>query len=186
MSDLNFERAEYTGDQPPIHPLAPQSEFDRANAADASPFLRAILFGCGAAILGSLLYAAFTIATHIEIGYVALGVGYLIGKAMMAGSGQRGGRNYQIAATVLTYLAVSMTAVTKILWGAHQDGIKLDHLPPSLVLVLAKYGVASPFLRLGDGLGGIISLFILFIALRAAWRLTSARASIAANPFTAS
>ena len=185
--DLNFDQARYApaaGDLGAA--VTPVPEFERLNGGDSAAFFRAIALGAGAAVVGSLLYAAFTIATHIEIGYVALGVGYLIGKAMMTGSGDRGGRNYQVVAVILTYLAVSMTAVTKILWGAHRSGMRLDHISGPMFGVLAEYGVASPFLRLRGGLGGLISLFILFIALRAAWRLTSARPGIAAHPFTAS
>lgn len=182
--DLDFDRARYT----PLEPInrAPDPEFYRINSGDSSAFLRAIVFGLGAAIVGSLVYAAFTIATHIVIGYVALGVGYMVGKAMMAGSGQRGGRNYQIASAILTYLAVSMTAVTEILWSLHQRGATLGHISPELGFVLLKYGLTSPFLGLTNGIGGIISLFILFIALRAAWRLTSASANTASHPFAAS
>ncbi len=74
-------------------------------------FVRAVMFGIGAAILGLILYAAFGIITGIEIGYVALAVGWLIGKAMRKGSKGVGGRRYQITAAVLTYAAVSMAAV---------------------------------------------------------------------------
>ncbi len=74
-------------------------------------FVRALLFGAGAAILGLILYAAFGIITGIEIGYVSLAVGWLIGKAMRKGSNGVGGRRYQIAAAVLTYAAVSMAAI---------------------------------------------------------------------------
>ena len=91
--DLNFDRADYTS-RTILTPDAPVPEYYRANTGDNGAFLKAILFGIGGAILGSLLYAAFSIATHIEIGYMAIGVAYLVGKAMMAGSGQRGGRNY--------------------------------------------------------------------------------------------
>jgi hypothetical protein len=45
------------------------------------------------------------------IGYLSLGVGYLVGKAMMAGSHGVGGRRYQIGAVLLTYAAVSMSAI---------------------------------------------------------------------------
>ncbi len=74
-------------------------------------FVRALLFGIGAAVVGMILYAVFEIATGLIIGYVALAVGYLVGKAMMKGSNGRGGRRYQITAAVLTYAAVSLAAI---------------------------------------------------------------------------
>ncbi len=76
-----------------------------------SAFVHAMLFGFGAAILGMILYSAFGIITGIVIGYLSLGVGYLVGKAIRTGSGGIGGRRYQIAAIAFTYFAVSMSAV---------------------------------------------------------------------------
>jgi hypothetical protein len=74
-------------------------------------FVRALTFGIGAAILGLIGYAAFTIITGIMIGYISLAVGWLIGKAMRTGSSGVGGRRYQIAAALFTYAAVSMAAI---------------------------------------------------------------------------
>lgn len=74
-------------------------------------FVRGILFGIGGFGLGLVAYAGFTIVTGIEIGFVSLAVGWLVGKAIMMGSGGIGGRRYQIAAVLLTYAAVSMAAV---------------------------------------------------------------------------
>jgi hypothetical protein len=76
-----------------------------------SAFVRGILFGIGAAIAGMILYATFAITTGIIIGYVSLAVGWMVGKAIIKGSGGIGGRRYQIAAAVLTYAAVAMAAV---------------------------------------------------------------------------
>lgn len=76
-----------------------------------SAFMRALLFGFGAAILGLILYSAVGIITGLEIGYVSLAVGYLVGKAMKAGSKGLGGRRYQVTAVLLTYAAVSLSAV---------------------------------------------------------------------------
>src|SRR5262249_43928491 len=59
-------------------------------------FVRAILFGLGGFVLGLALYAGFTILTGIEIGFVSLAVGWLVGKAMMMGSQGAGGRRDQI------------------------------------------------------------------------------------------
>jgi hypothetical protein len=74
-------------------------------------FVRGLIFGFGGFIAGLVLYAGFTILTGIEIGFVSLAVGWLVGKAIRLGSGGIGGRRYQIAALLLTYAAVSMASV---------------------------------------------------------------------------
>ena len=74
-------------------------------------YVRGLLYGIGAAIAGLILYAAFAITTGIIIGYVSLAVGWMVGKAILKGSGGVGGRRYQITAALLTYSAVSMAAV---------------------------------------------------------------------------
>lgn len=158
-------------------------------------YVRAILYGIGAAIIGMILYALFEIVTGIIIGYLAIGVGFLVGKAMKYGSKGRGGRRYQITAALLTYFSVSMAAVPVAI---HQytsekpaqtvsapGNTTADNsntstesksgstgLGPAL-LALAGFGIASPFLELGDGFGGIIGLFILFIGIRFAWNFTA-------------
>lgn len=74
-------------------------------------FVRALLFGLGGFAIGLVLYAGFEIATGISIGYLALAVGWIVGKAMMLGSKGVGGRRYQITAVLLTYAAVSMASI---------------------------------------------------------------------------
>ena len=86
-----------------------------------SAFVRGLLFGIGGFVLGLILYAGFTIATGIEIGFVSLAVGWLVGKAVMMGSGGIGGRRYQIAAVVLTYAAVSMAFVPILIYYVNKE-----------------------------------------------------------------
>ena len=74
-------------------------------------FPRALLFGAGGAVLGIILYSAVGIITGLEIGYVSLAVGFIVAKAVLKGSRGIGGRKYQIAAVLLTYFAVSLSAV---------------------------------------------------------------------------
>jgi hypothetical protein len=85
-----------------------QTQLPKDNHAS---FVRALMFGIGAAILGLIGYAAFSIITGIQIGYISLAVGWLIGKAMRTGSRGIGGLRYQIAAALFTYAAVSMAAI---------------------------------------------------------------------------
>lgn len=178
----DFEKAEYIGkrEAPPTHQEQiisgdVDSRSWDAQRDDSARFAQALLFGGVAAIVGCILYAAFTIVTHIEIGYVAIGVGYLVGKAMLYGTGGSGGRKYQVAAAILTYLSVAMAAVPEILWHLRSTGTDISRISTRGVLFLAKYGIASPFLELKNGLGGLIGLFILFIGMRAAWGLTAGR-----------
>src|SRR5215471_5725443 len=163
-----------------------------------STFMKALLFGCGGALIGMILYSAVGIITGLEIGYVSIAVGYLVGRAMMMGSSGVGGRRYQVAALVLTYAAVSLSAVPI---GLHQlskekpqpqnVGVVSAAATPRVettssaapeklsiggmivaVGVLAAYGLASPILSLAEPLQGLIGLVILFVGLRFAWKLT--------------
>jgi hypothetical protein len=78
-------------------------------------FLRALMLGAGAAVLGLILYATFTIVTGWSIGYLALAVGWLVAKGIMKGSNGVGGTRYQITAVLLTYMAISMASIPVIL-----------------------------------------------------------------------
>jgi hypothetical protein len=161
-----------------------------------SAFVRALTLGIPAAILGLILYATFEIMTGWVIGYLSLGVGYLVGKAMIKGSGGLGGRRYQIAAVILTYAAVSMAEIPVALTqmnkekktqtssaesstGDGQSGQQDAPAPKEKMNLgkalgyLALLGLASPFLELQNPVSGLIGLVILFVGLQIAWKLTA-------------
>jgi hypothetical protein len=152
-------------------------------------FARGVLFGIGAAILGLVLYVAVALTTGLIIGFVSLGVGYIVGKAVVMGSGGLGGRRYQIAAVLLTYMAVSLAAVpiaisqqmkqrsaqqhAQVSGSATANAPKMS--PTKAVATLTLLGLASPFLDLADPAHGIIGLIILFVGIRIAWKITAGR-----------
>jgi hypothetical protein len=77
-----------------------------------SAFVRALAYGIGAAVTGLAGYALIAILLQgWVISYMSIGVGWIVGTAMIKGSHGVGGRRYQIAAAVLTYAAVSMAAI---------------------------------------------------------------------------
>lgn len=178
-------------------------------------FVRAVLFGLGGSLVGLVLYAGFTIVTGIEIGFVSLAVGWLVGKAMMMGSGGAGGRRYQIVAVLLTYAAVSLAFIpiaihymkthpevfqkktagssTAGTSGSPQaSGNNGQPAPPApkplaaRVAALVGLGLASPFLQLTSGFSGLIGLFILFIGMQFAWKITRGVRLAITGPFQAS
>ena len=159
--------------QPLCEPCANMAVSAPPDGASAA-FSKAILFGIGAAVVGSILYAVVEIATGWTIGYVALAVGWMVGKAMKLGSQGRGGRRYQIAAAVMTYVAVSSASLIVTLHTIQKQNPNGQFVfGERFALFAVKYGLLSPFLELRDGLGGVIGLFILFIGVRAAWALTA-------------
>jgi len=182
-------------------------ELQRRHPADShAGYVRGILFGVGAAIVGMAGYAGFTILTGLYIGYVSLAVGWLVGKAIMLGSKGIGGRRYQIAAVILTYAAVSLAAVPiaisyQLKAKSHSESVQpqqqqsateAENSQPeqaqpkpklsfgAAILQLLVIGLASPFLELQDPVHGIIGLVILMVGIRIAWQITtgSRRANI--------
>jgi hypothetical protein len=145
-----------------------------------SRYVRGLIFGIGAAVLGLILYATFEIVTGWIIGYVSLAVGYIVGKGINLGSRGAGGRKYQITAVVLTYAAVSLAAVPVIISYARSHRDPQNHQQvqqqqansgsvqtqpsseaagssrrPSMSLTeallrLSLIGLASPFLELAE------------------------------------
>lgn len=77
-------------------------------------FRRALGFGLGAAIAGALLYYGFQVITGINLGLIAVLVGFMVGKAVFVGTEHRGGRRYQVLAVVLTYFAIASTYLPEV------------------------------------------------------------------------
>jgi hypothetical protein len=186
------------------------SKLQGSRMQDSHPaFVRALIFGIAGAIVGLILYATVEIATGIIIGYMSLGVGFLVAKAMMVGSKGTGGRRYQITAAVLTYAAVSMAAIPVALVPMirnHSQQQKQHQASPSqqnpqqqttetedttektsfakALGVLALIGLASPFLELFDSpFHGLIGLVILLVGIQIAWRMTAGKQLDIFGPF---
>jgi hypothetical protein len=202
----NFDRADYDQAPPPAEECAYcrrgiTAEYYRVDGNLACPtcarvaqsltpldsrktYSRAVLFGIGAAIVGCIAYALVTIMTGWTVGYLAIGVGYLVGKAMKAGSHGLGGRRYQITAAVLTYAAVAMAFVPLALHELAKEGTVRMGTTVRGAGILVGLGLASPFLKLAISPGrGLLGLFIIFISISAAWRLTQRVAFAVEGPF---
>jgi hypothetical protein len=70
--------------------------------------LKAFLFGLGAAIAGSVIYYSVMKYLELEIGYVAILIGFMVGYAVRNAVSGRGGRRFQLLAASLTYFAVAL------------------------------------------------------------------------------
>lgn len=149
---------------------------------DSGVFLQALGCSVVGVIAGAALNAGFIILTGINIGYLALVVGWLVAKAMMVGSNGRGGRPYQIAAVILTLISVALSNAVIVYW----FGQKENPIPLTLLNIVSLLiaGCVHPFVRLlSSPVGGMVGLFIIFIGARAAWRMTSGDPAAVRHPF---
>lgn len=85
-----------------------------AQGSRAGRFLRATLFGLGAAAVGSGIWYAVRAITGYEVGIIAIAVGFLVGAAVRKGSNGRGGWRYQALAMFLTYASIVTAYVPDI------------------------------------------------------------------------
>ena len=147
-------------------------------APKPAPWVRFVIFGLGAAFAGCILYA-IPLALGVQIGIVALAVGWMVGKAIRAGSYGTGGRPQQILAVTLTYFAISTSSFPAALFV--NRGRDIGFSAGSLILV----PLAGPFLELRTSpAGGLISLFILFVGLQRAWVMTARHEIMVTGPYS--
>ncbi len=168
-------------------------------APPAISLAKAALYGAGAAFAGFLLYALVGILLGLEIGFISILVGILVGKAVRKGSGGLGGRPQQFLAVALTYLAISTSSIPVAIYHmakqpktveSGQTERQVTPTPQAPALSLGKalatlfvLGVASPFLGLSTGVSGLLSLAIIGFGLLQAWRLTGRTELLVMGPY---
>jgi DNA-directed RNA polymerase subunit RPC12/RpoP len=168
-------------------------------------WVRLVIYGAGAALAGCILYA-IPLAMGFQIGIVALAVGWMVGKAIRAGGYGIGGRPQQILAVALTYFAISTSFIPALVFTGMKKGFTQRSAarnpsaqpaaapvakpvkalsPGKAVAGLLVLAVISPFLELASSpVGGLISLFIIFIGLQRAWALTAGHEILVTGPYS--
>jgi len=165
------------------------------------PLLVAGVFGLGAGIVGAIIYYAVIAIANLEIGIIAILIGYMVGYAVRKGARGRGGLRFQVLAVALTYASVAL-AYTPIAFksiDARRQAQKASATnsssdaregtaatsaaiarPSGGDLLLAAAGLsvfiaALPVLVVvGSFPSGLISAFIIFLGMRQAWKMTGA------------
>ncbi len=180
---------------------APSSLIERSGR-----FSRALLFGFGGMLAGSTVWYLVMKVANLEIGLIAILLGWLVANGVLKGSGNRGGRRYQVLAVLLTYFGIGtaylpfaveaslqQTATTDA-GGASTTGATAPEAaspaPRSTGFMGFLAGIAFliwgilslPVLTL-SGTGAIISVLIYAFAIMKAWQLTAERRVAISGPF---
>jgi hypothetical protein len=156
----------------------------------------AALCGIGAAIVGAFIYFAVLYFANLQIGIIAILIGYMVGYTVRVGASGRGGFRFQILAVALTYGSVALAYApvvviagarasqrTERAEGATARAPTPDSRPQANarrnpvvgVAALLAFIAALPVLVVWGSLpSGLISAFIIAIGMRQAWRMTGA------------
>jgi hypothetical protein len=92
--------------------------------AGGAAFLRAWLWGGGVAVLGSIVWYLIAKLANMELGIVAIAVGYGVGMAVRRASRGRGGWKFQALAIFLTYASIVTSYVPFVIQGLRQAAEK--------------------------------------------------------------
>jgi hypothetical protein len=163
------------------------------------PLATAGVFGLAAGVAGAAIYYAVIAIAHLEIGIVAILIGYMVGYAVRKAARARGGLRFQVLAVALTYLSVAF-AYTPLVFEQARAGRNAENEQASSItdgrpdvttsgvrqqpsgarslvgwVLLAGFIAALPVMMIvGSFPSGLISAFIIFIGMRQAWRMTGA------------
>jgi hypothetical protein len=163
------------------------------------PFVRSALFGAGAGIAGAAIYFAVLAVAHLEIGIVAILIGYMVGYAVRKGARGRGGLRFQVMAAVLTYLSVAFAYAPVVFKQAIDEHAKRPQTAATapapartatparsdrpaggggfvtgLALLLGFVSILPVLIVVGSLPSGLITAVIIGVGIRQAWRMTAA------------
>jgi hypothetical protein len=128
---------------------------------------RALLFGAVAAVAGSLVYLVVLAVTGYEIGLISVLVGWMVGRAVSMGSGNRGGWLYQAMAIGLTYLAICMGYIPQIVDAWRQSGEAVVLTGALMYVAAFLVSLTLPFAYITQApIGALIVAFGLYQAWR--------------------
>ena len=166
------------------------------------PFAIASACGFFAALAGAIIYYVVLAVFNLEIGIVAVLIGYMVGYSVRKGA-RGGGLRFQILAVVLTYAAVALAYTPIVVRSALAAGNEPtaqvetnrgENVPattpsrdqPSTrtaltrsaaflgIVALLAFAAALPVLAIVSSFpSGLISAVILLVGLRQAWRMTA-------------
>jgi hypothetical protein len=131
------------GDKPICASCRTSVETTRATSRTPKAFARALGFGLGAALAGAGVYYAVIALLDLEIGIVAILIGWMVGRAIQKALPGGGSRRYQVLAAVLTYFAVGAAYLPLVL-GETRKNDTANRQDSTAVVAQQESPAASP------------------------------------------
>jgi hypothetical protein len=130
-------------------------------------FIKGLLLGVLAGAVGAAAWYGVRVLAHSEWSIIAIGIAILVGGAIRAASGGRGGLPYQLLAVALTYVAICANYIPDIYRAMANSPQGRDVPAPFLVLSAFIFSLRIPFLL---GVENAMGWVIIAIGLWVAWK----------------
>lgn len=88
-------------------PACSQQASAQPSGSKIGRLFKATVLGIVGGLIGAAVWYGVRQAANMEVGIIAIGVGFLVGTAVRKGSGDRGGRGYQVLAVLITYCSIA-------------------------------------------------------------------------------
>jgi hypothetical protein len=220
--DLQFHKAEFSGRKCVVCKSAIGDSYYQIQGRDAcatcakvrleaqnlgdsgGKMMKALLWGGGAALLGSAAFAAVAFM-GLRLAILSIGIGWLIGTAIKKGTEGHTSRKYQVIAVLLTYMAIATSYIplvivqlaktqakkqAQIVSRTSSENEATPKKPVSsgsaglALVVMAGLVIALPFLdAFGRMPSGLITLLIVFFGLQQAWKQTAPDQAVVVGPY---
>ena len=128
---------------------------------------KAVAFGVGGGLAGSVVYTAVLAIAHINAALVTILIGWLVGKGVCKGCGGRGGTGYQILAVALTWMAIGFSATLA-------DVLTSDIAHGSIFAGVAICVIGTFVGAALMAMTGVLGAVITFFGLMRAWQMNRA------------
>jgi hypothetical protein len=146
------------------------------NAVAPHTFAAAAGAGLITALAGAAVWAVIVHVTHMNIGYIALGIGYAVGKVVHFAAGKRRGVALQWLATILALIGVSAGKLGVVCWqivdGFHANGVNPTVQDVIQIFQENRHLIFEPF-----------DLVWMGLAAYAAWKLSKPQNISIAGPY---
>jgi hypothetical protein len=142
-------------------------------------FAQAAFLGIGAGLGGGAVYAAVLAFANVNAALITILIGWLVGKGVRKGSGNRGGREYQVLAVVITYLIIGLSIMASAVMTMEEKHAGAHHDPLRIAIVCIIGAFTVPIQSATSSLfSGLITIF----GLMQAWRMTKAAQVVITGP----
>lgn len=145
-------------------------------------FFKLIAYGLFATFISSAVWAAFTIWSGWELGFIGIGSAYIVCKSILYASKQIKNRKIQVLAIVFTLVSISIANLIILFYFSLKQNGQQSHLLIGLLgLILSPQDWGSFLLAVVESQDPI-SWLINVITILTAYRLTNPKIVISQNP----